>query len=74
MMMNDENRYAIESCCVIGDSNNDDCCDVEDDGDGDGGCDCFCDVHCDVDGDCDGDCDCCVDCDSGSDVDCGGWC
>ena len=43
-MMNDENRYAIESCCMLGDSNNDDCCDVEDDGDGDGGCD--------VDGDC----------------------
>ena len=43
MMMNDENRYAIESCCMIGDSNNDDCCDVEDDGDGDGGCHGGCD-------------------------------
>ena len=47
MMMNDENRYAIESCCMIGDSSNDDCCDNEghcdDDCDGDGygnvGCD-----------------------------------
>ena len=47
MMMNDENRYAIESCCMLGDSSNDDCCDVEDDGDGDGGCNCCCD--CDVD-------------------------
>ena len=74
MMMNDEKGYAIESWHMLGDSSNDDCCDVEGDGDGDGGCDCFCDVHCDVDGDCDGDCDCCVDCDSGSDVDCGGWC
>ena len=40
MMMNDENRYAIESCCMVGDSNNDDCCDAEDDGDGDDDCDC----------------------------------
>ncbi len=47
MMMNDENRYAIESCCMLGDSNDDDCCDVEDDGDGDGDCDCDCDGDCD---------------------------
>ena len=51
MMMNDENRCAIESCCMLGDSNNDDCCDVEDDGDGDGVCDCEYKCDCDGDGD-----------------------
>ena len=60
MMMNDENRYAIESCCMIGESSNDDCCVNECRCDGDGDVDCDCDGYCDGkdDGENDGVCHC----------------